>query len=120
MSRPDPKVVFAASITRIVGDDQLTVNFNGSDQGELRSRLRQASEVMNQHTKTHNDKVLDLTDTIRQKAEKVKGDIAREERQRLADAGLIPQALVRSEERIPKEANGGPDPAGSADLRADS
>lgn len=117
MSRADPRIVFAASFTRMTGDgEQLTVNFNAEDQGELRKRLALASEVINAHVKKHNDKVLDISAEVREKAERAKADIERRERQRLASAGLIPQALVGDP---PKEANGA-DPAGTPDLRADS
>lgn len=120
MARQDPRIVFAASLTRIVQDDQLTVNFNGGDQGELRARLKQAVEVLNQHTKIHNDKVLDLTAEIDQKARQVKADIERAYRQQLADAGLLPRTFIATDPlETPKEANGGAGPAGATHLRSD-
>lgn len=111
MSRPDPRIVFHAQLSRVSGDqEQLTVSFNGSDQGELRTRLRQAAEVMDQHVKKHNDKVLDITEKARETLEAARERI-RNERD---------EELIREGRLIPKEANGGADPAGTADLRTDS
>ena len=118
MARPDPNIVFHAQLSRVTGDQEtLVVSFNGSDQGELRTRLRMAAEVMDQHVKKHNAKVLELTDEIRAQAEQAKREIILRDRRQLVEAGLIPAGLL---DVNLDGGNGAADPAGPADLRTNS
>jgi hypothetical protein len=118
VKHPDPKVVFAASLSRVTGEgEQLIVNFNGSDQGELRKHLTQAREVIHEHVQKHNKKVLEVTAQIRENAERAKADIIRADRRELVAQGLLRPDLV---DAILDGGNGAADPAGPADLQRDS
>ena len=110
-------IVFHCTLTRVTNDDgeQVSIAFNAANSTELNRNLETATTALNVQRDFHNAKVLVASEELRKKVEAAREKIAREERQRLADAGHIPHDLVN-----PKEANGADATTGAPDLRADS
>lgn len=92
------KPIFSCRLTKATGENEATeITFGASDAGELRTRLATAGKVVQERVDAHNAAVVAVGEDVKRRVQEAAGKIQKQERKRLADAGLLPRELVDAE-----------------------